>query len=94
MQTINVWLNIMFFMLCVDCKMIFCCCTRSYGLLIISMLNIHSKVLAIEKLGISTTDKIFLEFAEPFWSPECNSIQFVWEDEATLEQPVYRGELW
>lgn len=54
----------------------------------------EDKVLAIEKLGISTTDKIFLEFAEPFWSPECNSIQFVWEDEATLEQPVYPGELW
>ena len=54
----------------------------------------EDKVLAIEKLGISTTDKIFLEFAEPFWSPECNSIQFVWEDEALLEQPVYPEELW
>ncbi|CAB1328234.1 unnamed protein product, partial [Coregonus sp. 'balchen'] len=54
----------------------------------------EDKVLAIEKLGISTTDKIFLEFADPFWSPECNSIQFVWEDEAQLEQPVYPEELW
>ncbi|KAM6972661.1 spermine oxidase [Aplochiton taeniatus] len=54
----------------------------------------EDKVLAIEKLGISTTDKIFLEFDEPFWSPECNSIQFVWEDEAQLEQPVYPEELW
>lgn len=52
------------------------------------------KVVAIEKLGISTTNKIFLEFAEPFWSPECNSIQFVWEDEAHLEQLVYPEELW
>ncbi|XP_030643788.1 spermine oxidase [Chanos chanos] len=52
------------------------------------------KVLAIQKLGISTTDKIFLEFAEPFWSPECNSIQFVWEDEAHLEQLTYPEELW
>ncbi|KAM9792343.1 spermine oxidase [Neosynchiropus ocellatus] len=54
----------------------------------------EDKVLAIEKLGISTTDKIFLEFAQPFWSPECNSIQFVWEDEAQLEQPVYPEDLW
>lgn len=54
----------------------------------------EDKVLAIEKLGISTTDKIFLEFAEPFWSPECNSIQFVWEDEAQLEQLVYPEEMW
>lgn len=54
----------------------------------------EDKVLAIEKLGISTTDKIFLEFEEPFWSPECNSIQFVWEDEAQLEQLAYPEELW
>ncbi|XP_077426335.1 spermine oxidase [Vanacampus margaritifer] len=54
----------------------------------------EDKVLAIEKLGISTTDKIFLEYAEPFWSPECNSIQFVWEDEAQLEQLTYPEELW
>ncbi|XP_015458509.1 spermine oxidase isoform X2 [Astyanax mexicanus] len=52
------------------------------------------KALAVQKLGISTTDKIFLEFAEPFWSPECNSIQFVWEDEAQLESPAYPDELW
>ncbi|XP_035275357.1 spermine oxidase [Anguilla anguilla] len=54
----------------------------------------EDKVQSIQKLGISTTDKIFLEFAEPFWSPECNSIQFVWEDEAQLEQPAYPEELW
>ncbi|RXM33137.1 Spermine oxidase, partial [Acipenser ruthenus] len=54
----------------------------------------EDKVMAIEKLGISTTDKIFLEFSEPFWSPECNSIQFVWEDEALLENLTYPEELW
>ncbi|MFT7807652.1 spermine oxidase-like [Arapaima gigas] len=54
----------------------------------------EDKVLSIQKLGISTTDKIFLEFAEPFWTPECNSIQFVWEDEAQLEKPVYPEDLW
>ncbi|KAG7314208.1 hypothetical protein KOW79_022704 [Hemibagrus wyckioides] len=52
------------------------------------------KALSIQKLGISTTDKIFLEFSEPFWSPECNSIQFVWEDEAHLESLAYPEELW
>ncbi|XP_025071817.1 spermine oxidase isoform X3 [Alligator sinensis] len=54
----------------------------------------EEKVMAIEKLGISTTDKIFLEFEEPFWSPECNSIQFVWEDEAESESLTYPEELW
>ncbi|XP_044284983.1 spermine oxidase [Varanus komodoensis] len=54
----------------------------------------EEKVLAIQKLGISTTDKIFLVFEEPFWSPECNSIQFVWEDEAEAESLTYPEELW
>ncbi|KAJ7327250.1 hypothetical protein JRQ81_017009 [Phrynocephalus forsythii] len=54
----------------------------------------EEKVVAIQKLGISTTDKIFLEFEEPFWSPECNSIQFVWEDEAEAESLTYPEELW
>ncbi|XP_061883077.1 spermine oxidase isoform X2 [Entelurus aequoreus] len=54
----------------------------------------EDKVLAIEKLGISTTDKIFLEYAEPFWSSECNSFQFVWEDEAQLAHMTYPEELW
>ncbi|CAL8272594.1 unnamed protein product [Gadus morhua 'NCC'] len=45
----------------------------------------EEKVLAIEKLGISTTNKIFLEYAQPFWSPECNSIQLVWEEEEEEE---------
>ncbi|XP_028902303.1 spermine oxidase [Ornithorhynchus anatinus] len=54
----------------------------------------EEKVAAIQKLGISTTDKIFLEFEEPFWSPECNSIQFVWEDEAESETLTYPEGLW
>lgn len=54
----------------------------------------EEKVSAIQMLGISTTDKIFLEFEEPFWSPECNSIQFVWEDDAENESPVYPQDLW
>ncbi|XP_020042436.1 spermine oxidase isoform X1 [Castor canadensis] len=52
------------------------------------------KVAAIHRLGISTTDKIFLEFEEPFWGPECNSLQFVWEDEAESRTLTYPPELW
>ncbi|XP_064420749.1 spermine oxidase isoform X2 [Latimeria chalumnae] len=54
----------------------------------------EDKLSAIQNLGISTTDKIFLEFEEPFWSPECNSIQFVWEDEAQSKTLTYPEELW
>ncbi|KAL2763957.1 spermine oxidase isoform 2 [Daubentonia madagascariensis] len=52
------------------------------------------KVAAIHRLGIGTTDKIFLEFEEPFWGPECNSLQFVWEDEADSSTLTYPPELW
>lgn len=52
------------------------------------------KVAAIHRLGIGTTDKIFLEFEEPFWGPECNSIQFVWEDEVESGTLTYPPELW
>lgn len=52
------------------------------------------KVAAIHRLGIGTTDKIFLEFEEPFWGPECNSLQFVWEDEAESRPLTYPPELW
>uniref|UniRef100_V9L291 Peroxisomal N(1)-acetyl-spermine/spermidine oxidase n=1 Tax=Callorhinchus milii TaxID=7868 RepID=V9L291_CALMI len=54
----------------------------------------HEKVSAVQMLGINTTDKIFLEFEEPFWGPECNSIQFVWEDDAETESLTYSEELW
>lgn len=52
------------------------------------------KVAAIHRLGIGTTDKIFLEFEEPFWGPECNSLQFVWEDEAESRTLTYPPEQW
>ncbi|XP_004840817.1 spermine oxidase isoform X1 [Heterocephalus glaber] len=52
------------------------------------------KVAAIHRLGIGTTDKIFLEFEEPFWGPECNSLQFVWEDEAESHTLTYPPEQW
>ncbi|KAM7227398.1 hypothetical protein CapIbe_021095 [Capra ibex] len=43
------------------------------------------KVEAIRKIGFGTNNKIFLEFKEPFWEPDCQHIQVVWEDTSPLE---------
>ncbi|XP_067876743.1 peroxisomal N(1)-acetyl-spermine/spermidine oxidase isoform X2 [Heterodontus francisci] len=43
-----------------------------------------SKINSIQKQGFGTNNKIFLEFEEPFWEPECELIKLVWEDESPL----------
>ncbi|CAK6436042.1 unnamed protein product [Pipistrellus nathusii] len=43
------------------------------------------KAEAIRKMGFGTNNKIFLEFEEPFWEPDCEHIQVVWEDTSPLE---------
>ncbi|XP_008049615.1 peroxisomal N(1)-acetyl-spermine/spermidine oxidase [Carlito syrichta] len=43
------------------------------------------KAEAIRKIGFGTNNKIFLEFEEPFWEPDCELIQVVWEDTSPLE---------
>nr|XP_012602428.1 peroxisomal N(1)-acetyl-spermine/spermidine oxidase isoform X2 [Microcebus murinus] len=43
------------------------------------------KAEAIRKIGFGTNNKIFLEFEEPFWEPDCQIIQVVWEDSSPLE---------
>ncbi|VCW84141.1 unnamed protein product, partial [Gulo gulo] len=43
------------------------------------------KAEAIRKMGFGTNNKIFLEFEEPFWEPDCQYIQVVWEDTSPLE---------
>lgn len=43
------------------------------------------KAEAIRKIGFGTNNKIFLEFEEPFWEPDCQHIQVVWEDTSPLE---------
>ncbi|XP_051897447.1 peroxisomal N(1)-acetyl-spermine/spermidine oxidase isoform X2 [Pristis pectinata] len=43
-----------------------------------------SKINSIQKVGFGTNNKIFLEFEEPFWEPECDLIKLVWEDESPL----------
>uniref|UniRef100_A0A287D1W6 Peroxisomal N(1)-acetyl-spermine/spermidine oxidase n=1 Tax=Ictidomys tridecemlineatus TaxID=43179 RepID=A0A287D1W6_ICTTR len=43
------------------------------------------KAEAIRKIGFGTNNKIFLEFEEPFWEPDCQLIQVVWEDTSPLQ---------
>ncbi|XP_025253771.1 peroxisomal N(1)-acetyl-spermine/spermidine oxidase isoform X1 [Theropithecus gelada] len=43
------------------------------------------KAEAIRKIGFGTNNKIFLEFEEPFWEPDCQLIQLVWDDTSPLE---------
>ncbi|XP_036191646.1 peroxisomal N(1)-acetyl-spermine/spermidine oxidase isoform X2 [Myotis myotis] len=43
------------------------------------------KAEGIRKMGFGTNNKIFLEFEEPFWEPDCEHIQVVWEDTSPLE---------
>ncbi|XP_065377747.1 peroxisomal N(1)-acetyl-spermine/spermidine oxidase isoform X1 [Macaca fascicularis] len=43
------------------------------------------KAEAIRKIGFGTNNKIFLEFEEPFWEPDCQLIQLVWDDSSPLE---------
>ncbi|XP_038266826.1 peroxisomal N(1)-acetyl-spermine/spermidine oxidase isoform X2 [Dermochelys coriacea] len=42
------------------------------------------KADAIRQLGFGTNNKIFLEFEQPFWPPDCQLIKVVWEDESPL----------
>uniref|UniRef100_A0A8C5KWB3 Peroxisomal N(1)-acetyl-spermine/spermidine oxidase n=1 Tax=Jaculus jaculus TaxID=51337 RepID=A0A8C5KWB3_JACJA len=43
------------------------------------------KAEAIRKIGFGTNNKVFLEFEEPFWEPDCQFIQVVWEDTSPLQ---------
>uniref|UniRef100_A0A8C5TXB1 Amine oxidase domain-containing protein n=1 Tax=Malurus cyaneus samueli TaxID=2593467 RepID=A0A8C5TXB1_9PASS len=45
------------------------------------------KAEAIRHLGFGTNNKIFLEFEQPFWEPEQQLLEVVWEDESPLEEP-------
>ncbi|NXI48221.1 PAOX oxidase, partial [Galbula dea] len=45
------------------------------------------KAEAIHRLGFGTNNKIFLEFEEPFWEPQQQLLEVVWEDESPLEEP-------
>uniref|UniRef100_A0AAY3ZV63 Amine oxidase domain-containing protein n=1 Tax=Denticeps clupeoides TaxID=299321 RepID=A0AAY3ZV63_9TELE len=43
---------------------------------------------SIQRMGFGTNNKIFLEFEEPFWEPDCEIIYLVWEDEVGLTDVV------
>ncbi|NWH43056.1 PAOX oxidase, partial [Fregata magnificens] len=45
------------------------------------------KAEAIRRLGFGTNNKIFLEFEQPFWEPQQQLLEAVWEDESPLEEP-------
>ncbi|NXX58981.1 PAOX oxidase, partial [Scopus umbretta] len=45
------------------------------------------KVEAIRRLGFGTNNKIFLEFERPFWEPQQQLLEVVWEDESPLKEP-------
>ncbi|KAM6091623.1 peroxisomal N(1)-acetyl-spermine/spermidine oxidase isoform 2-T2 [Theristicus caerulescens] len=45
------------------------------------------KAEAIHRLGFGTNNKIFLEFEQPFWEPQQQLLEVVWEDESPLEEP-------
>lgn len=38
-------------------------------------------------MGFGTNNKIFLEFEQPFWEPEQQLLEVVWEDESPLAEP-------
>ncbi|XP_026707658.1 peroxisomal N(1)-acetyl-spermine/spermidine oxidase isoform X1 [Athene cunicularia] len=44
------------------------------------------KAEAIRRLGFGTNNKIFLEFEKPFWEPQQQLLEVVWEDESPLEE--------
>ncbi|KAG7462507.1 hypothetical protein MATL_G00185600 [Megalops atlanticus] len=52
-----------------------------------------SKVHSIQRMGFGTNNKIFMEFNEPFWDPDCETIFFVWEDETDLVDVVPNVEM-
>ncbi|XP_055962665.1 peroxisomal N(1)-acetyl-spermine/spermidine oxidase [Sorex fumeus] len=43
------------------------------------------KAEAVRKMGFGTNNKIFLDFEEPFWEPDCEQIQVVWDGTSPLE---------
>lgn len=53
-----------------------------------------SKIKSIEKIGFGTSNKIFLEFEEPFWEPQYDLIKLVWEDESPLNERADLQTTW
>ncbi|XP_007431089.1 peroxisomal N(1)-acetyl-spermine/spermidine oxidase, partial [Python bivittatus] len=45
------------------------------------------KMVAIRHMGFGTANKIILEFEQPFWKPDSEIIEVVWENESPLAEP-------
>ncbi|XP_034994241.1 peroxisomal N(1)-acetyl-spermine/spermidine oxidase [Zootoca vivipara] len=45
------------------------------------------KTAAIGKLGFGTNNKIFAEFEQPFWEPDCQMVEVAWDGESPLAEP-------
>ncbi|XP_063160685.1 peroxisomal N(1)-acetyl-spermine/spermidine oxidase isoform X2 [Candoia aspera] len=45
------------------------------------------KMVAIRHMGFGTNNKIILEFEQPFWKPDSEIIEVVWENESPLAEP-------
>lgn len=45
-----------------------------------------SKTVAIEGLGISVVNKIFLKFPRRFWPKDCTGFSFIWDENDDLSQ--------
>ncbi|XP_036625407.1 peroxisomal N(1)-acetyl-spermine/spermidine oxidase [Trichosurus vulpecula] len=53
------------------------------------------KAEVIRRMGFGTNNKIFLEFEEPFWEPDCQQIQVVWEDASPfLDAKAELHDIW
>ncbi|XP_068424216.1 peroxisomal N(1)-acetyl-spermine/spermidine oxidase [Clinocottus analis] len=46
------------------------------------------KLHSVQRLGFGTTNKIFVEFDEPWWDADCEFIHLVWEDEDGMVDKV------
>ncbi|XP_070607566.1 peroxisomal N(1)-acetyl-spermine/spermidine oxidase isoform X1 [Erythrolamprus reginae] len=44
------------------------------------------KLEAIQRLGFGTSNKIILEFEQPFWKPDTEIVEVVWENKSPLEE--------
>ncbi|XP_060096973.1 peroxisomal N(1)-acetyl-spermine/spermidine oxidase [Heteronotia binoei] len=44
------------------------------------------KVAAIQRMGFGTNNKIFLEFEQPFWEPDCQAVEVIWEEDSPLAE--------
>ncbi|KAL2083071.1 hypothetical protein ACEWY4_020844 [Coilia grayii] len=60
---------------------------KHHSTLLSPPLPLH-KLQSVQRMGFGTNNKIFLEFAQPFWAPPTEAIYLLWEDEDHLRDTV------